>query len=426
MKRVSGFRSIVWVAAAMLLVAAASAEANRLNSIREMVKQVIPKVAEPLSKLASNGKVVITAACVAAACVINFAAPAEAQAVDYLSSDVELMKTRGARSIFGNNSSLIEKSMEKRIKFSHMLGLGGYYESGHPLVTFRIGTSAEVGSFNAYLTTAFRTEHDMIDGIDGIGIKTRSFVGGGGLVFDYGEGNMSYGYLNTDIFVGGTSMIFRNARGYLLHFHEGPLQIAGIGYEYVDNDLNALSREGKSGDTVRSHGVALYRAGINYPITDLFTTSDALAINIKLNSAMHLGDIGSVKLGETWQGELEGWVLDEIGGGADLEHLLYHTAGGSINFSLADGRINFMVGSAVQHTIGGEIDNPGMGEDGDFDITNTTIAVGGTADIMPDHGISVEAWFERYDQYVNAELNGKSYDHDASGTWGRFALRKKF
>ena len=420
MRKGSSFRvACVWLAAAMLLVAAASADAGRWN-VGEVVKRVIPKVSSQLSKVAVNGKVAITAACIGAACVINFAAPAGA--VDFLSPDAELSKTRGASGIFTRSSSTIEKSAEKPgLNFSHQVGVGVYHQSGENIGTLRFGTTAEIGNFSAYLITAFRGDYNTTDGVDSIGVKTRSYVGAKTLLFGYGEGNISYGYLNADTFVGGTRVHFRNARGHLLRYYKGTVQIAGLGYEYVDNDLNALSNPDESGDPVRSHGVGLYRAGINYPIMDLFTASDALAINLKLNSAMHLGDIGPVKLGETWQGELNDWA----GGDADLDHLFYHTGGGSVNFSLADGRVNLSLGATIQHTIDGDIHRPGM-PDGNFDIVNTILAVGGTADLLPAHAISLEAWFERYDQSVEANMDGNSYDHDSSGTWLRAALRKSF
>lgn len=411
----------VWLAVAMLLLAAVAADASRLN-VKRVVERVIPQLGQQLSQVAVNGKAVITAACVAAACVINFAAPAEAEAVDFLSPDVELATTRGVDAIFNTSDTTIEKSVESPgLSFSHWIAKGVYHESGSNLGTLRIGTTAKTKNFSAYLTSAFRYHPDTTEGIDGIGIKTRTYAGARMLLLDNSEGNISYGYVNTDIFVVPTRMFFRNVRGYLLHFHEGPIQIAGIGYEYVDNGLNLLTTPGESGDPVRSHGVALYRAGLNYPITDLFTTSDALAINLKLNSALHLGDIGPVKLGETWQGELNDWAGED----AELEHMLYHTAGGSINVSLADGRINLSFNGSIQHTIDGDIKRPMMA-DGDFDIRNTAIGVGGTVDLFPDHGISLEALYKRYDQSAEANLDGNRYEYDANGTWARIAAKKAF
>ncbi len=422
MRRVSSFRgACVWLAAAMLL-AAASADAGQL-SVREAVKRVIPQVSQQLSKL--GNKVVVTAACfgLGAACVINFAAPAEAGSADFLSSDAELVKTRGASSIFTSSSSTVEKSAAESsgISFSHWAAKGVYHESGDNIGTLRFGTSASGKNFSTYLTTAFRADYSTIGGIDDIKVKTRSFAGAQIVLVDNGEGNMSYGYLNADTFVGGTKMHFRNARAYLLRWHDGPFQIAGFGHEYIDNDLNVLSDPDRSGDPVRSHGVALYRAGVKHDVTYLFTSSDKLAINLKLNSAAHLGDVGPVKLGETWQGELNDWAGEE----AELDHMLYLQHGGSIDVSLADGRINLSFGGLVQHTVDGDINRPMM-PDGDFSIRNTIIAVGGTADLLPDHNISLEAWFERYDQSTEANLDGKSYDQKAAGTWARIAAKKVF
>ena len=382
----------VWLAASLLLVATTAVEAQRLN-VGEVVKQTIsiPKIGKQLAKIVGNGaaKISISAACIATACVINFAAPTAAEAAD------------------------------TGINFSHSIGTGVYHEGGDNIGTFRIGTRAEAGNLNAYATTALRTKYGMVRDIDEVGIKARSYLGANMLLFDYGENNINYGYLNTDIFVGGTRMHFRNARAYLLRWSNGVVKIAGLGYEYVDNDLKALNNPSESGDPVRSHGVALYRAGVNYPITDLFTTSNALAVNLKLNSAMHLGGVGPVKLGETWQGELNGWAGDD----ADLDHLLYHTAGGSIDVHLADDRIKLTFGGAIQHTIDGDIKRPGQA-DGNFDIRNTLVSIEGNVGLTDD--VSLNVWFHRYDQSTQANLEGKRYDNDASGTRGRLAVIKKF
>ncbi len=442
MRRGSNFRGMcVWLTAAILLLAAASADAGRLN-VREVVKRVIPRVGQQLSRVAVDGKVAITAACVAAACVINFATPAEAVSADFLSPDAELAQARGTGDIFARGSSTIGKTaanyssyapsnngrstVEKMaaspgLSFSHWVGKGVYHNSGNNFGTIRIGTTAKTKSFSAYQTTSFRYHPDTTDGIDDIGIKTVTYAGARMLLIDNGDGGMSYGYVNTDALVGRTRVFFRNARGYLLRYHDGPVQIAGLGYEYVDNDLNLLANPGESADSVRSHGVALYRAGINYPLTDLFTSGDALAVNLKLSSAMHLGDIGPVKLGETWQGELNDWAGED----ADLDHMLYHTAGGSINVSFADGRVNLILGGYVQHTIDGVIKRP-MEADGDFDIRNVAISVGGTVDLLPDDGISLVAVYNRHDQSTDANLDDKRYDNEASGTWARVVARKAF
>ena len=78
---------------------------------------------------------------------------------------------------------------------------------------------------------------------------------------------------------------------------------------------------------------------------------------------MHLGDIGSVKLGEIWQGELNDWASED----ANLDHILYRSASGSISFSLANDRINLTFGATIQHSINGDTQQSGMA-DGDFDI----------------------------------------------------------
>ena len=167
---------------------------------------------------------------------------------------------------------------------------------------------------------------------------------------------------------------------------------------------------------MRSHGAALYRADIKYPLT----ASDAITIDLKLNSVLHLGDIGLVNLGETWQGELNAWAGDD----ADLDHRLYHRAGGSINVELADGRVNLSFGREVHHTIGGNITLPD--ENGDFDLSYTILSVAGVFDILPSQDISLAASFGRYYQSVNAKLGSETYENDSWGTSGRFLMKKKF
>lgn len=409
--RCTRVRSLL-VAGALLVSVAA--EAGGFN-VREVVKRVIPQVSHQLSKVAVGGKVAITAACVATACLVNFAAPADALDTGTLYSDSELLTRDSAHGIF---SSKVEKSAREGggIDFSYWAGKGIYYSTGDPLGMVRLGVNAEMKNFSAYATSEFRYHHDDVNGIDDIGLITRSFAGFNGLVINNGEGNVSFGYTNVRSFGGSSALTFWNIENYLLHYHQGPFQIAGVGHEYVDFDATFGEM-----DNVRSHGLAVYRAGINYPISDHLAVGDVVEIRLKLNSAMHLGDIGPVKLGETWQAELNDWAGDE----ADLDHLLYHRAGGSINLTFADDRINLSFGGALQHTVGGDIKADGM-ERGEFDIVHTTLSASGSIVLLPQHDVTLKGYFERYDQSVDADLGSESFDGDDWGTESRIALVKKF
>ena len=81
-----------------------SAPASNL-SVREAIKQVVPQVGPQLRKLAVAGRVAITAMCFATACAINFAAPTEATAANYLNSDAELLRSGDASSIFAEKAA---------------------------------------------------------------------------------------------------------------------------------------------------------------------------------------------------------------------------------------------------------------------------------------------------------------------------------
>ena len=240
-----------------------------------------------------------------------------------------------------------------------------------------------------------------------------------GLLVDYGEGHVSYGYTSNQLAVGSKYLKVRSTQNYLLHYHNSPLQIVALGYEYLDTEGKKVSGD-EGADNVRSHGMALYRVSIGYPLASLFTASDAVAIDLKLNSALHLGDIGVAKLGETWQGELDAWIGTE----ARLYHRLYHRAGGSLKLKLADDRISVSLGGEVHDTIDGQIEHPDA--DGEFDIRVTSLSIAGVFELIPSQDISFSASYGRYEQAVTARLGGEEYQDDSWGTGGRFVIKKKF
>ena len=380
----------------------------------------MPHIGQQLQKIARGGKVAITAVCVAAVCALNFASPSAAADLSALSSDAELINSGDGSSIFAQHGGLVEKSTRARrkVSFEHWLATGLYHDSGSNLGTVRYGLKAKAGSFTAYLTAAFRYDLD-IDGIDDIPIKTRTYSGLQGLLIDNGEGRISYGYTSTKAATS-KHLRIRSTQHYLLHYRTGSLQITGLGYEYFDTEGKKVSGD-EGADNVRSHGVALYRAGINYPLVPLFTDSDAIAIDLKLSSALHLGDIGWVKLGESWQGELN----EQVGEEADLNHRLYHRAAGSLKFKLADQRISVSLGGEIHNTIGGNIELADA-EDGSFDIRYTILSIAGVVDLLPSQDISLSGSFGRYEQAVTASFGGEEYERNNWGTSGRFVIKKDF
>ena len=398
----------------VLSMPTSSAQASKL---RHAFKQAITQVRPQLQKIADSSRVAVITLCAATACVMHFATPHVA--ADYLSSDAELLRSGDARDIFTQNSSVVEKSshaQKPRLFFEQWGAKGIYHNSGDNVGVLRLGTKAKRGNWSAFLTLAYRYGLDN-DGIDDIAIKTRTWGGLKGTLIDNGEKRMSYGYTASKLSTSKHLRVY-STQNYLLSYRSGPLHIAGLGYEYVDTEGKKLSGD-EGADNVRSHGVSLYRAGIKYPITAIFTASDALDINLKLNSIMHLGNIGIVTLGETWQDELNTWAGED----ADLIHKLYHRAGGSLNIELADGHINLSLGGEIHHTIGGDIVLANA--DGSFDLTYTILSVAGVFDIIPSQDIALSLSFGRYDQSVNATLNAQDYKHDSWGTSGRVLLVKK-
>ena len=413
-------RSAFLVALVVLAIALptlpTSVYAGNIN-VREMIKQIVPRVAPQLRKISAvAGKVAVTAVCIVSVCAISFATPADTTDIDDLNSNVEALGHVGS----SLTSSVVEVPIDTQheLTFNHWLAKGIYHNSGDNVGVMRFGVTAERGNLAAFLTVAFRYGLDN-GGIDDIAIKTRTWGGIKGTLIDNGARQLSYGYNSVEL---STSKHLRlySTQNYLLSYRIGSLHISGLGYEYVDTEGKKLSGD-EGADNVRSHGAALYRANIKYPLTFLFSDSDATAIDLKLNSTLHLGDIGFATLGETWQDELNAW----IGESADLHHTLYHRAGGNIKIKLADEQVSITLGGEIHHTVGGKITYPNA-EDGDFDLNYRILSVAGDFIIIPSQDISLFASFGRYDQSVNAQLGEETYKQDSWGTSGRFLLKKKF
>ena len=411
-------RAPSFITLSLVIVLSVPTSPAQPSKLRNAFKQVVAQVRPPLQKIASNNKLAITVLCATTACVMHFATP-PATPADYLSSDAELLRSGDARDIFSQERSVVTKSShahKPRLSFDQWLAKGIYHNSGDHVGVFRFGTKVKQSSLTAFLTIAYRYDLDN-EGIDDIAVKTRTWGGLKGTLRDNGEEHMSYGYTSSKL---STSKYFRvySTQNYLLSYRSGPLHIAGLGYEYVDTESKKLSGD-EGADNVRSHGAALYRVGIKYPLTSIFTASNALAINLKLNSVLHLGDIGWATLGETWQDELNAWAGED----ANLIHSLYHRAGGSINIELADGRLNLSLGGEIHHAIGGNIILADA--NGDFDLSYTILSVAGVFNLIPSKDIALSLSFGRYDQSVSAVFNGQNYQHDSWGTSGRVLLVKQ-
>ena len=357
--------------------------------VREAVKQIVPRVMPQLRKVSAAGRVAVTAVCIISACVLSFATPTDANATDYLNSNVETLDHA--------DSSLtsIETSADSHLTFNHWLAKGIYHNSGDNVGVMRFGVTAESGDISAFLTVAFRYGLDN-GGIDDIAIKTRTWGGIKGTLIDNGAGQLSYGYNAIKLSTNNKHLRLYSTQNYLLSYRIGSLHIAGLGYEYVDTEGKKLSGD-EGADNVRSHGASLYRAEIKYPF--LFNASDSIAIDLKLNSALHLGDIGFATLGETWQEELNAWAGDD----ANLHHALYHRAGGNIKIKLADEQVSITLGGEIHHTVGGDITHPHR-EDGNFALNYRVLSIAGDFIIIPSQDISLFASFGRYDQSIDAKL----------------------
>ena len=137
--------------AIVLAACVSSASPVTASTFREAIKRVLPHVGEQVREIARQGKVIVTAACVAAVCALNFAAPSTADLND-LRSDAELINSSDASSIFAAHDRLVEKSTRARnkVSFEHWLSKGIYHSDGDNLGTLRYGITAKYGSLNVY------------------------------------------------------------------------------------------------------------------------------------------------------------------------------------------------------------------------------------------------------------------------------------
>lgn len=394
---------------------------------QEAVKQTLPKVRQHLPLAIESGKVAISAACAGLVCLLNLAAFADTSYLDDLLPDTDLVRTREPGEIFDEPSTLILKSaggglvQDRRggISFERSVLSNPTNTIAFNIGAIRFSSSGKWRGFNGYLTSAFTYPLHTSVNIDNPSIQMSSFAGVNGLLVDSGKDKISYGMLMVDAFTG-TGMMAHSVFGHLLHYYREPYQIAVLGYEYLDMDLSAIAGD-IAIDGTRTQGLAIYRAGLNLPITDRLIKSDAIKISLKLNSIMLLGGMGAVSFGDTWQDDLNNWAK-----GADLNHSLHHTMAGSLRTILADGRIKLIVTASKRNTIRGSIRKEKK-KQGEFDAVNTIFMLMGSIDVIPQQRVSLEASFSHFNQTITAEFfDGAHHETDRWTTYSLLAVRKLF
>ena len=382
------------------------------SSVASLLKNAIPQMGQHVSNIAANGKgVIVKAACLAmSACMLAFIAP------DTNAAQIDMPEIEKQLSLL-LPPSLLE------IKTDWWLGTGMYMDNNGKLIETRVGHKLEVGNLKAYLTTAFRTHPDMVDGIDAIGSKVRLYAGFSSLAIE-GD-SVSYLHSDNNIFVNGDRTIVHSARNYLIHHNNrwdevgADFELALIGHEYTDpNAWQTL----EDAETMRSNNMSFFRTGISF--ADL-VTHDLINIGAKINASLGAGNVGIAKVGEVYQAELTDWA-----GGDDVELVHNLLARGNADLSMKIGQhLTLGAGVDITHTIGGEIQNS-RAASGNFDITRRIINARIQADVIPQYGVSFNYLGEWYKQTVDGSIRftdgADDYRRISRGLIARAALSKTF
>ena len=367
---------------------------------------VIPKIGEQLSQVVTKGKVAVAGFCFAFGCFVNFSSPAIATDLSDLSANAELSHD------MRNSIFLSERPENKILDRTGFTGswwvAKGVYNADDSMNygTLRFGFKGTGSNFSVYLKNAFR--YRDIGGIDDIAIKMRGYGGGNILLMKNAEGELSYGYLDTKLYVS-KKLVFEALRSYLLHYYKGAVQIATAGYEYFDTAPKGLENI----DELRGYYVSLYRGSISHT----FNPQDGIEVKLKFNSSLGLGEIGDINIGEIRLIELE-----DFADGNDLNHVLFHRGGASINLNLGD-RVSLGFGASHDSTIGGQIemldDN-----DGEFTVGLTSLKITFDIGLFPEYGISIVGSNDWRRQEVDATMDNQSFSNVEDAIITRFVLKK--
>ena len=359
------------------------------------IKQALPQISQ---QVVTGAKLAI--GCVATVCILGVASPA-VQADQNTPTPAEM------------NNPFIP------FDGSWYMGAGGYTDSFGDFATFDVGfkgkgnfhlpgIKGEKGNADLLFLTSFRAKPEEVDTLDAAQILPVTYGYSKVLLFDRGQGKLSYGYSNVAIAALMNSLWAQHARNYALYYQRGPIKIALLGHEYFDNILRVVETD----DPVRGSHVSLYRGGIEQYIP----LSQNVLLQAKLESSLGLGDV-AVDLGGVRQDRLEAVVGAMPGmAAADIDNALYHEGSARLTAILDQGRYIFFVNVLHGTTIDGIIEANDT-DVGDFSITNDGIEV--FAKIKLTNSIALEGIYGWYGQDVEAKLNGIDIvAHESKGHLG--------
>lgn len=374
----------------------------KVSKVATAIKQAVPKAGEQLLKGAK-----LAFACGAVACMLGVALlavqaeqqvpPAEAQATP-TNTTVPFIPFTG----------------------SWYAGPGAYTDSFGDFATFDVGFKGkgnfrwpgikdEKGSADLFFLTSFRFKPEEVDTLDAAQVLPVTYAFGKVLLFDRGEGELSYGYSDTAIAALMNSLWPQHMRNYVMHYKKGPINFAAVGHEYFDNILRVVETD----DPVRGSHVSLYRGGLEQYIP----VSNNVLLQGKLESALGLGDIFGIDLGGVKQDRIAA-VLDAAPGmgGAEISNSLYHEGSARLMAILAQGRYIFFVNALHGTTIDGLIESNDT-EVGDFRVSNDGIEVYGKIGLTDN--LAIEGFYGWYGQNVELTAGGQEIaEHQSDGHLG--------
>ncbi len=388
------------VVALALFLATMPSSAAANGRIGTAIKQAVPKVSQQLVKGAK-----LALACGVAICTFGVALPA-------VQADQQAPPSE----------SQVAPAEMPFIPFtgSWSAATGAYTDSFEDYATFDVtfkgrgnfrlpGVKDDKSSAELLFLTSFRFKPEEIDTLDATKVLPVTYASAKILLFDRGEGKMSYGYSDSSIAALMNSMWSQYLRNYVGHYKKGVFQFALLGYEYFDN----LFRVVETDDPARGSHVSLYRGGLEQYVP----VSNNVLLQAKLESSLGLGNIGGIDLGGVRQDRIEA-TLDAVPGmgSAEIRNSLYHEGSARLMAILAQGRHVFFVNVLHGTTIDGLIE-AGDAEVGDFSVSNNGIEMYGKVGIIDN--ISIEAMYSRYRQTAQASLGEQEIVyHESDGHLG--------
>ena len=408
--RCSWHLAVVALVLSLLATLPNSAYGAQGGSIATAIKQAVPKAGAQLVKGAK-----LALACGAAACMFGVASPA-AQAEQLPPSGVAPAAP-----------------METAVPFipftgSWYAGTGVYTDSFGDFATFDVGFKGkgnflwpgikdEKGSADLFFLTSFRFKPEEVDTLDAAQVLPVTYAFGKVLLFDRGEGELSYGYSDAAVAALVNSLWPQHLRNYVMYYKKGAIKFAALGHEYFDNILRIVETD----DPVRGSHVSLYRGGLEQYIP----VSDNVLLQGKLESSLGLGDIAGVDLGGVRQDRIAA-VLDAVPGmgGAEVSNSLYHEGSARLAAILAQGRYVFSVNALHGTTIDGLIE-ANDSDVGDFKISNNGIEVYGKIALIDN--VAIEAFYGWYGQNVELTVGEQEIAaHESDGYLGSAVISWNF